>query len=108
MAALRGSSLCYNHSPKTSRLRAVSRRNGGKRTRIGKATAPTDIESISALQQHLGGLLADTLRLSNSVKRTMTAVRVIESARRMIEDGETRILLEQLKDELQRQRRQQQ
>lgn len=102
MRPLRGQPYCFTHAPSNAGARRTARRKGGRHRAIGKAPAPADVASAQALERHLAQLLADTLLLPNSPRRTMTAVRVIEAVRRLREDTETRELLEQIRDELHR------
>lgn len=105
MAALQGTELCYNHSPRTAKKRRRSRSKGGKRNRVAKALAVADVGSVKALQEHLGEALADVKAHPNSLQRAQTIKGLVQAASQLVQAFETRELLEQLKDELQQQRR---
>jgi hypothetical protein len=100
MARLTGQKRCFTHSAGTAGHRRAARVKGGKATRQAKASAPVPVLTIAQLQGHLGLLLADVLLLPNTERRASAGARLIMAAARLITDGETRDLLEQVRDEL--------
>ncbi|HEU4993228.1 MAG TPA: hypothetical protein VFT29_00330, partial [Gemmatimonadaceae bacterium] len=98
MAALRGSRLCYNHSPGTARKRIASRRNGGRRTRVPNARTPLSVATIAELQQHIGQALADARMHGNSLQRSMVVARLVLAAVKLIEVGEVEQRFVQIED----------
>jgi hypothetical protein len=67
---------------------------------VGYAAASADVSSIAALQVHVGRLLADTLLLENSPRRSMTASRLILVALRLIEAGDHERRLDAIEERL--------
>lgn len=108
MPALRGSNpqLCWNHSPTTAKAAKAARRKAGRRNRV-KAGSPADVLSIDSLQQHLAQALGDLKAHENSIQKANAIRGVVLAARTLIEDSETKVLLEEIKDELAQQRKQQ-
>jgi hypothetical protein len=99
MAALKGQDLCFSHSPTTAEQRAVARGKGGKRNRV-KGGTPVDIGSVAALQDHLAQTLGDLLVHENSIQKSLAIKAVILAAAKLIEEGETKKMLEEIRDEL--------
>ena len=100
MAALKGQSHCFTHSPKTASKRRVARRRGGQATRTPKARAAADVASIQALQRHVGQVLADVLLRDNTERRAGAIARLVEVARGLIEVGDMERRLEMIEQRL--------
>jgi hypothetical protein len=105
MAALRGSTLCWNHDPRKARVRIVARRKGGRRSRVTNASAPVGARTIPELQDLLQQAIADVLQHPNSLQRSNALRGLLQAGRALIDDCETKTLLEEIKDELAQQRR---
>jgi hypothetical protein len=46
------------------------------------------VGSVGALQQHVGQVLADVLLRENTERRALAVARLVETARRLIEQGD--------------------
>lgn len=100
MAPLVGKSECFIHDAHTATARAASRRKAGQRLRVPNARAPLPVSTIADLQRHIGQALGDAMQHENSLKRAAVVARLVMAAARLIEEGETRALLESLRDEV--------
>jgi hypothetical protein len=100
MAALKGGTLCFTHSPKAARQRTAARRKGGHATRTPKAAGPAPVATVADLQGHLGRVLADVLVRENTERRANAAARLIVVAARLIEQGEYEERLEMIEQRL--------
>ena len=102
MKPLRGTAYCWAHSstPTVQAKRNVARSKGGQARKQPKATAPADVSTLAGLQKHLGQVLADTLLLPNTPKRSAAAARLLSVGAQLIEASETKLTLEKLMAEL--------
>jgi hypothetical protein len=88
MPPMRGQARCFNHAKAVAAKRRAARAKGGSATKTAYATQPADVTTLTALQQHVGQLLADVMLRENTEKRALAAARLIEVARRLIESAD--------------------
>ena len=106
MAPLVGGRFCFIHDPALADKRAVTRRTGRRRA-VPNASAALDVSSVMELQKVLGQVVGDTLNHPNSLQRSAVLARLVMTAAKLLADFETRILLEQLRDDMTQLRQQQ-
>lgn len=87
MARLRGTKHCFAHSPKTASKRKAASAKGGRRGRVGYGV-PADVSNVNALQGHLAQVVGDQLVRPNGERRNATLARLIDVARRLIDQSE--------------------
>jgi hypothetical protein len=76
MAALRGSGLCFNHSPTTAKSRSIARYKGGRQTRVPNAPTVISPATTAIVMLELTQALADAKRHPNTLQRGMLTARL--------------------------------
>lgn len=83
---LDGRPFCFHHDPANAERRRLARARGGQRSR----RPPLELTTASAadVRRSVDALIADTMRLGNSVKRNRAAGYLLSLALRALEVGE--------------------
>jgi hypothetical protein len=100
MAALKGKRRCFAHSPTTMHQRRAASSRGGRNNRTPKAQTSAPVSSTADLQRHVGQVLADVLLRENTERRALSVARLIEVARKLIEQEEVERRLEMVEQRL--------
>jgi hypothetical protein len=103
MAALRGQTFCFNHSPAAAAERAQARRTGGQRSHTPHAgelgSIPGNIQTIQDARQILSYTLAELLAMDNGIARARALIAIFDSFIRSIELSEIEARLQALEQQ---------
>jgi hypothetical protein len=101
MRPLRGSPLCFAHSPQVAAQRTAARRKGGTATRtVPDATAPVPLATVPDIRRRLEWAMAHLDKHDNTVRRSLAMARIAESAARLHELHETERRLDAIEERL--------
>jgi hypothetical protein len=92
MPPIKGTALCFNHSPAHAAQRAQARRTGGQNRHTPHAgnpeTIPARIGSIEDARAILDYVMAELLAADNSIPRNRALLSLFDSFIRSLEIGE--------------------
>jgi hypothetical protein len=100
MPALLGQTLCFNHSPSAAKARSVSRKKGGRKTRIRNAPSIRTPASTSTVMLELTQALADAKLHPNSLHRGQLIVRLGLAVVKVLEVTEIELRLNAVEERL--------
>ena len=92
MPAIKGTRLCFTHSPATRRAQAAARRLGGYNSSTphagDPATIPADITTIESAAPIVRYVLDELLTMDNSIQRARALLACFDSFVKAFEIGE--------------------
>ena len=98
MPRLKGRAKCWAHD-KGHRVAAQrARAKGGRHTAVGYAQGRADVETVKALQGHLGQVLGDCLLLPNTARRAHTIARLLVVGLQLLDADDLRARVEYLEN----------
>ena len=90
--AINGSRFCFAHDPASGQARALARKRGGQRRRVGHAAdaskLPGQVRSAADVLKVLDYALAEVLPLENSVQRGRLIISIAGAFDEAIKTGE--------------------
>jgi hypothetical protein len=99
MRPLVGTDRCWTHStnPQVAARRNAGLSRGGRaRKHQPKAKTPVDVSTLAALQDVLGQVMADTLLLPNSPRRSQAVARLLHEGAALVELSQLATRLERI------------
>lgn len=94
---LAGRPYCFAHDPEKEEERREARRRGGERSRR-RPLKLVELGSADAVREALERVLAETLALSNSIRRNRAAGYLLGLVLRALEQGDLEARVEKLEE----------